>query len=83
QAMRKNQDTIANIKDKILSTKLATADELKAIDQEIKSVIEEAVKQAKSDKEIPLDELYKDVYSTGMQGHPMRGCDLMTSVNHN
>ena len=45
--------------------------------------MEDAVARAQKDKELPLEELYKDIYSVGMEGHPVRGCDPMTFVQHN
>lgn len=83
QNVRRTQDPIASLKERILDTNLGSTDDLKAIDQDIKTEIEEAVKRAQEDKELPLDELYKDIYSGGMKGHPIRGCDPMTFVNHN
>ena len=54
-----------------------------AVDEDVKKEIDKAVERAKVDKELPLEELYKDIYSGGMQGHPVRGCDPMTIVQHN
>ena len=54
-----------------------------AIDQEVKTEIEEAVESSKADPEIALEELYKDIYSGGMQGSGVRGCDPMTVGTHN
>lgn len=41
---------------------LATAEELKQIDTDIRKEIDEATKAAKTDPELDLDELYYDVY---------------------
>ncbi len=54
-----------------------------AIDQEVKTEIEDAVEHSKTDPEIALDELYQDVYSGGMKGYGVRGCDPMTVGPHN
>ncbi|XP_028411817.1 pyruvate dehydrogenase E1 component subunit alpha, mitochondrial-like [Dendronephthya gigantea] len=83
QTVRKTQDPIAGLKEKLLEADLATADDIKAIDQEVKTEIEEAVEKSKTDPEIALDELYKDIYSGGMEGHDIRGCDPMTLGKHN
>ena len=62
---------------------LTFSDSCQAIDQEVKTEIEEAVERSKTDPEIPLDELYKDIYSGGMEGYGVRGCDPMTIGKHN
>merc|ERR1719228_736117 len=54
QEVRQTRDPIMLLKEKILSNDLGTADELKKVD--------EAVKVAKSDKEIPVADLAADVY---------------------
>lgn len=41
----------------MLSTELATAEELKKMDAEIKTQVDDATKKAKNDKEIGLEEL--------------------------
>ncbi|CAG0900617.1 unnamed protein product [Darwinula stevensoni] len=63
QEVRQTRDPITSFKERILSHELVELDELKAIEQEVRKVVDEAVKQAKGDKEISLEELYADVYS--------------------
>lgn len=76
QAMRKNRDPILSLREKLLDSGLADADEIKNIEQEAKQLIEEAVKAAESDPDPPLDDLYLDVYADdNMEGHMIRGCD--------
>ncbi|XP_046848229.1 pyruvate dehydrogenase E1 component subunit alpha, mitochondrial-like [Xenia sp. Carnegie-2017] len=83
QNVRKTQDPIASIKEKILSADLVTEDELKAIDKNVKTVVDEAVEESQKDPEIALEELYRDIYSSGMNGAGIRGCDPMTIGIHN
>lgn len=66
QGVRQSRDPITLYKDQIIENGLATADELKAIDSEIKKVVDAATKFCKSDKEIALDELYTDIYSQNL-----------------
>lgn len=63
QGVRQSRDPINLFKERILNTELATADELKTIDSDIKKVVDEATKLSKADKEINVSELYTDVYS--------------------
>lgn len=70
--VRKNRDPIAFFKDRILKSSLATEDELKKIDQDVVKEVSEAVQAAKTDKELPLDELWTDIYADNDQWK-MRG----------
>lgn len=63
QGVRQTRDPITQFKEKIIEAGLVTAEELKKIDDEIKTVTDAATKFCKADKEIGLDELYMDVYS--------------------
>jgi pyruvate dehydrogenase E1 component alpha subunit len=40
---------------------------LQTIDQEIRSVVDDATKKAKAEKEIPLEELTADIYSLPLE----------------
>jgi len=62
QEVRQKQDPITSFKDKILNAQLATAEELKKMELEIRTEVDSAVKEAKNEAEIPLEELYADVY---------------------
>ncbi|XP_057666719.1 probable pyruvate dehydrogenase E1 component subunit alpha, mitochondrial isoform X2 [Diorhabda carinulata] len=67
QEVRQTRDPITSFKEKIISANLVTADEIKKIDGEIRSQVDEATKQAKVDAEIGLDELPADVYSQSLE----------------
>ena len=62
QEVRSKRDPISSFKDKIIQAELATSEEIKKIDSEIKKLIDDAVKQAKTDPELDPEELYNDIY---------------------
>ncbi|KAA0201801.1 hypothetical protein HAZT_HAZT006471 [Hyalella azteca] len=62
QEVRQTRDPIMLWREKIVQASLATAEELKKIDGEVRKEVDEAVKVSKSDKEVPLQELAADVY---------------------
>ena len=64
----------------ITDKNLATEDELKAIQKEVKEEIKEAVAFSTSGSELPADELYFDIY-TLTPTHSVRGCDPFTWGN--
>lgn len=63
QGVRQTRDPITQFKEKIIEAGLVTADELKTVDDEIKTVVDAATKFCKADKEIGVEELYTDVHS--------------------
>lgn len=67
QIMRQTRDPIALLKEKIISTQLATPDELKNIDLSVKKETDEATKYARNDQEITLEELTADVYNNPVE----------------
>lgn len=67
QEVRQRRDPITSFKDKLITAKLATADECKEIEVEARVEVDEAQAQAKSDAEIGLEELYTDVYVQPLQ----------------
>ncbi|GAB3268826.1 pyruvate dehydrogenase (acetyl-transferring) E1 component subunit alpha [Larkinella harenae] len=58
----KQRDPIENVRAAILEQKLATEDELGAIDQKIKGIVDESVKFAEESPYPSPDEAFKDVY---------------------
>lgn len=81
QEVRASRDPITSFKDKILESELVESAELKQIDAEIKSEIDDAVKAARSDGEIGLEELYGDVYANPLETN-IRGMTPFTSHQH-
>lgn len=66
QGVRQTRDPIALFKEQILESGLTTADEIKAIDADIKKTVDAAHKFCKADKEIAVAELYTDIYSQNL-----------------
>ncbi|KAK3869518.1 hypothetical protein Pcinc_025181 [Petrolisthes cinctipes] len=60
QEVRQTRDPIMLFKEKIVSADLATNEELKKIDIDVRKEIDDAVKVAKTDKEIAVQELAAD-----------------------
>ena len=68
QEMRQTRDPITGLREKMVSSKLAEADELKQIEVDVRKQVDKDVKRAKSDPEIDASELYNDVYEANHQG---------------
>ena len=62
QKMRDERDCIEQVRDILLTGKHATDEDLKAIDKEIKGIVNEAAEFSKESPEPSLDELYTDIY---------------------
>ncbi len=60
-AMKENRDPIANIRVKMLEEAGVNEDELKAIEKEIKEIVNEAADFATESPELPPEELWTDV----------------------
>ncbi len=63
QKVREQSDPIEHVRELLLSGKHATEDDLKAIDKEIKEVVNQAAEFAKESPEPSLDELWTDIYA--------------------
>jgi pyruvate dehydrogenase E1 component alpha subunit len=63
QKMREERDSIDHVRTMILQGKHATEDDLKAIDKEIKDIVNEAAEFAKDSPEPGLDQLWTDIYA--------------------
>ena len=63
QKVRETRDAIDHVRHLLLEGKHATEDDLKAIDRDIKAIVNEAAEFAKQSPEPPLDELWTDVYA--------------------
>ncbi|MGH6830583.1 MAG: thiamine pyrophosphate-dependent enzyme, partial [Methylocella sp.] len=64
QKMRDERDPIEQVKARIIKEKIASEDELKKIDAEIRSLVTEAAEFAQGDPEPDASELYTDIYKS-------------------
>jgi pyruvate dehydrogenase E1 component alpha subunit len=67
QKMREERDCIDQIRDILLTGKHSTEDDLKAIDKEIKAIVNEAAEFSKESPEPALSELWTDIYAEAPQ----------------
>jgi len=65
QKMKDERDPIEQIRSILLTGNHATEDDLKAIDKEIKEIVNEAAEFAKASPEPAPDELWTDIYAAG------------------
>ena len=54
---------IENVRELLLQGKHASEDDLKAIDKEIKEIVNDSAEFAKDSPEPPLEELWTDIYA--------------------
>lgn len=83
QEIRQKRDPITGFKERIIGGNLASAAEIKAIDQEVKKVVDAAVKLARTDPEPPNEDMAMYIYSEGTNGELVRGADLFTQYETN
>jgi len=62
QKVREEKDAIEHVRDLLLQGKHATEDDLKAIDKEIKAVVNASAEFAKESPEPAVEELWTDIY---------------------
>ncbi|MCH2163106.1 MAG: pyruvate dehydrogenase (acetyl-transferring) E1 component subunit alpha [Marinovum sp.] len=63
QKMRDERDPIENVRELLLTGKHATEDDLKAIDKEIKAIVNDAAEFSRTSPEPALEELWTDIYA--------------------
>jgi len=63
QKMREERDAIEQVREMLIGGGHATDDDLKAIDKEIKAIVNEAAEFSKESPEPALDELWTDIYA--------------------
>lgn len=81
QEVRQTRDPITHFKDKLISTQLVTSDELKKVESEIKAEVDAATEMSKTSKEVPLEELYADIYFNPLRTN-IRGTTPFTEHKH-
>uniref|UniRef100_A0A8C2QWD0 Pyruvate dehydrogenase E1 component subunit alpha n=1 Tax=Capra hircus TaxID=9925 RepID=A0A8C2QWD0_CAPHI len=64
QSVRSKSDPIMLLKDKMVNNKLASVEELKEIDAEVRKEVDDAAQFAMTDPEPPLEELGHHIYSS-------------------
>jgi pyruvate dehydrogenase E1 component alpha subunit len=63
QKMKDEKDAIEHVRDLLLQGGLASDEDLKAIDRDIKAIVNEAAEFSKESPEPPLSELWTDIYA--------------------
>jgi pyruvate dehydrogenase E1 component alpha subunit len=63
ERMRSEKDAIDHVRDLLVNGSLATEEDLKAIDREIKAVVNDSADFARESPEPPLAELWTDIYA--------------------
>jgi pyruvate dehydrogenase E1 component alpha subunit len=63
QKMRSERDPIEQVRDLLLTGKHASEEDLKAIDKEIKEIVNQAAEFARTSPEPALEELWTDIYA--------------------
>ncbi|XP_014678816.1 PREDICTED: pyruvate dehydrogenase E1 component subunit alpha, testis-specific form, mitochondrial-like [Priapulus caudatus] len=79
--VRATRDPIGLFKDRIITSNLATAAEIKKLEQEVRKEVDTATQKAKTDAELPLEELYTHVYR-GDDDMLVRTCEPMVYAKH-
>lgn len=75
--VRTESDPITSLKERCLRAELATAEDFKDIDKEVRAEVDEAVRFAKETPEPDVMEAFQHIYS-GAPPPSIRGCDLHT-----
>jgi pyruvate dehydrogenase E1 component alpha subunit len=81
QEVRQKRDPITSFKERMLESGLATADDIKTIEAEVKKEVDAATAAAKSDTEIGLPELTCDIYCKNQEGD-VRGTTTDKMLKH-
>ena len=63
EKMRAERDPIERVREMLVTGNLASDDDLKAIDKEIKAIVNEAAEFSKESPEPALSELMTDIYA--------------------
>ncbi|MGI9367248.1 MAG: thiamine pyrophosphate-dependent enzyme, partial [Ruegeria sp.] len=63
QKVREQSDPIEHVRELLLSGKHASEDDLKAIDKEIKEIVNQAAEFSKESPEPSVEELWTDIYA--------------------
>ncbi len=80
QEVRQKKDPITTFASKLIEHGVATQDELKAIDDQVRVDMTEVERRALSDPEIDVGEMYNDILYKPEADFKVRGCDNFTYV---
>ena len=75
QEVRQKRDPITQFSKKIIDHNVASAEELKAIDDDVRAEMSEVERRALTDPELEVQELYNDVLYQPGPDFKIRGCD--------
>ncbi|RUS92032.1 hypothetical protein EGW08_000245 [Elysia chlorotica] len=75
QEVRQTRDPIGKFSELATAAGLLTKEEIKKMDDEIKKEVAAAAEAAKTDPELPLEELYTYIYKNPPANTRVRGCD--------
>lgn len=81
QEVRQTRDPITSFREKIITANIVSSDELKKIEQDVRKEVEEATEVAKTAKEIPLEEMFADIYVDPLNTK-IRGITPFTEHRH-
>jgi len=81
KAVRQASDPITSLRDKMIDAELATKEEFKSMDKEIKNYIENETEIALASPEPPMSELGTDILIDD-EGHYNRGTTLGSTIHH-
>jgi pyruvate dehydrogenase E1 component alpha subunit len=73
QHMRSTRDPINGLKSRIVEAEIATEEELKQIEKQVRQHVDQATAEAAASPEPDLSELYTDVYAKGTEPPFIRG----------
>lgn len=80
QEVRQKRDPITTFSKRLIDHQIATPEELKAIDDEVRAEMSQVEQRALTDPELDVMELYNNVYFNPEPTHRIRGCDNFTYV---
>jgi len=75
QEVRQKKDPITTFSSKLIEHEVATQEELKSIDDEVRKEMSVVEQQALSDPELEIGELYNDILRDPEADFKIRGCD--------
>lgn len=78
--VRKHQDPITTLADRMVEAGFATAAELKEIEKQIRKDVKQALKDAEASGDPPFEQLYTHVLKDEIEPN-IRGCDPFTHFN--